>query len=365
MRYLDELDWVSAMAQFERVLSLDPRNVDAYLGLAEAYCYQRRLPEAVELLRGGFELTGDELLQLRLTRLEAVEPMSVEELIRGVLGKASGELTDADFASVRVLDITNRAVTDISLLSRCTGLEELYMASNFVTDLSPLAGLSSLGRLCAVDNRIGDFGFLTSLSGLTNLELSVTQDELDLIASLESVRYVRLYGEITDLSPLAGLSQLVSLSVSEYPAGYSSRYIQSLSNPAWTPGKTRLDLSPLEGLSSLISLRIEYFVVEDVSVLTKLGQLVDLVLISTRTEELSPIGELTSLRRLQLTGFPELDLACIAPLTGLEYLTLGYCGIEDISILAGFAELRELGLYGNPIADWSPVAHIAAVDGRT
>ncbi len=78
-RYLDELDWESAIASFERILKIDPKNVEAYLGLYEAYEQLGRRDEGARILREGFELTGDERMRMILDELDFLASASTPE----------------------------------------------------------------------------------------------------------------------------------------------------------------------------------------------------------------------------------------------------------------------------------------------
>ena len=68
-KYLVEMEYERAIAEFNKVIELDPMNADAYLGLAEAYEKSGDIDKAVETLKKGYELTGDERLQARLALL--------------------------------------------------------------------------------------------------------------------------------------------------------------------------------------------------------------------------------------------------------------------------------------------------------
>ena len=56
-RYLLEEDYEQAVAAFEIVIEIDPKNVDAYLGLAEAYVSVDELKNAVRTLEKAAEQT--------------------------------------------------------------------------------------------------------------------------------------------------------------------------------------------------------------------------------------------------------------------------------------------------------------------
>ena len=98
-------------------------------------------------------------------------------------------------------------------LQRFPGLRLLSVSQTDISDLSPLAGLSALQSLDCSYTRVSDLGPLAGLSALQSLDCSYTQ--------------------VSDLGPLAGLSALQWLNCSY----------------------TRVsDLGPLAGLSALQSL---------------------------------------------------------------------------------------------------------------
>ena len=102
-------------------------------------------------------------------------------------------------------------------IKKMTYIKELLISGNEITDLSPLSGLTNLRMLEVDNNEITD---LSPISGLTNLEfLSI------------------LYSKITDLSPISGLTNLSSL------------YIRS--------EKKITDISPLSGLRNIRTISIE------------------------------------------------------------------------------------------------------------
>jgi hypothetical protein len=101
--------------------------------------------------------------------------------------------------------------------SRATSLELYHNNNSNITDLSPLAGLSNLTELDLSSNNIND---LTPLAGLTNL----TSLWLD-------------YNNITDITPLVGLTNLTELDL----------YKNNIT-----------DISALAGLTNLTSLWLDF-----------------------------------------------------------------------------------------------------------
>ena len=74
----------------------------------------------------------------------------------------------AGLTELRVLNLGDNAVADLAPLSGLTGLRVLDLSSNAVADVGPLAGLTGLERLDLSGNRIAD---VSALSGLTRLEV--------------------------------------------------------------------------------------------------------------------------------------------------------------------------------------------------
>ena len=71
-RYLDDLDYERAIAAFEQVIEIDPKNVDAYMGLAEAYIGLGDYEKAIKILKEGEDETDDDDLYDYRKELETV-----------------------------------------------------------------------------------------------------------------------------------------------------------------------------------------------------------------------------------------------------------------------------------------------------
>lgn len=71
-KYLIELSYDKAVIEFTEAINIDPNNVDAYLGLAEAYEKIGDIPKAIEWLENGFSITGDPQIKEMLDRLRTL-----------------------------------------------------------------------------------------------------------------------------------------------------------------------------------------------------------------------------------------------------------------------------------------------------
>ncbi len=71
-KYLIELSYDKAVIEFTEAINIDPNNVEAYLGLAEAYEKIGDIPKAIEWLEKGFAVTGDPQIKEMLDRLRVL-----------------------------------------------------------------------------------------------------------------------------------------------------------------------------------------------------------------------------------------------------------------------------------------------------
>ena len=234
-RFLWEQNYEQAVIEFEKVLEIEPMNVDAYLGLADAYIGLGDTEKALEALRKGFELTGDPRLQAKIDELtNANEPES------GSMGFVTIAGWEYDVATTTNLYLKEKGLTDedMKALAGLTRLEDLDLGGNEISDLTPLAGLTKLERLDFYNNEISD---ITPLAGLTKLErLWLRESQISDLTPLAGLtKLERLWlreSQISDLTPLAGLTNLTELYLWENQIS---------------------DITPLAGLTKLEGVRLD------------------------------------------------------------------------------------------------------------
>lgn len=88
-KYLAELDYEQAIIEFEKAIGIEPKNVEAYLGMAEAYEGLENIDKVIEVLEKGYEITGDDKV------LEALQFLMGEQEIE----ESSTELTETEESS--------------------------------------------------------------------------------------------------------------------------------------------------------------------------------------------------------------------------------------------------------------------------
>jgi len=204
-------------------------------------------------------------------------------------------------------------LTDISILSSFTGLEELVLIENQITDISSLAALTNLRLLDLSTNAITDISPLAHTTALQTLSLA--------------------NNDIHDISPLAGLYQLTSLNL--------------LSN------KNIATVNPLASLTNLETLILDNVPVgNEISALANKHELRDLSMANAQLTTITPLSELTLLTSLNLRDNDIRDLSPLSRLARLKTLDLqSNFNVTSIQPLTGLIQLKELDIQNVPVGE--------------
>lgn len=190
---------------------------------------------------------------------------TLETRVRSALGVGNGHaITCGDMASLRTLDVGNSCCdrlppNNLVGLEWAIGLEELVVRYSEVSDLSPLANLPRLRSLSVTKSNIAD---LTPLSTVTTLEVLNAGNNF-----------------ITDLSPIAGNTALTVLDLNN---------------------NSSLESDDLEDLEQLVSLQtLQIFNIGGIVTLEPLSPLVSLEILGanyTRITNLDGLQDMPNLR---------------------------------------------------------------------
>ena len=237
------------------------------------------------------------------------------------------------------LDSSQLANADIEPLRYMVNLQSLRMVPMTLTpgenyclpgntsDLSALAGLTNLTNLSLYSNQIKDISVLAGLTNLVELNLGNNQ--------------------ISDISAVAELTNLQSLDLA---------------------GSQINDINALAGLTNLNVLNLRETYISDISPLAELKNLKILNLFNSRDiynhnqiKEITTLSRLTNLSILALGGNQINDISALAGLTNLTHLDLCLNQISDISPLAGLKNLAKLDLRENLITDMKQIEKLREV----
>lgn len=171
---------------------------------------------------------------------------------------------------------------------------------------------------------------------------SITQDDLDALAAASTRDYGLTCSGVTSLEGLQYLNdpELWTLSAS---SGQVS------------------DLTPLAGLTSLRNLFIQDNQISDIGPLAGLANLRYLDLTNNNITSVTPLSGLIMLQTLQLSNNQISDLAPLTGLTALKYLDVSSNKITDVTPLASLTALPWLDVSGNQVTDITPLAGLTAL----
>ena len=177
-------------------------------------------------------------------------------------------------------------------------------------------------------------------------------------------------GEIATLTRLearnAGINDLTGLG---HATNLTSLWLgdKEVAGKGWINSNSIKDLSPLAGLTNLTSLNLSQNNITDLSPLAELTNLTWLDIGGNNLSNISPVAELTNLTALRLWRNNIFDISPVADLTHLTELNLDYNNITDVSFLVantGLGRGDTVYVRGNPLSYQSIHTHIPALQSR-
>ncbi len=293
------------------------------------------------------------------------------------------------------LDLSEKGISDISVLSQCTKLETLNLTGNEIEDLSPLLDLQELTWLSLWNNKITDISPLLSLTKLEYLDIE--ENEIENISALSGMTALeKLYtgkNPLQSINTVYGLTSLKSLGLKE--AGLTDEDIEGLS--ALT-GLTELMLEDNEELSektmdalkealpnctithselkaSGVVLGILEFEIdetevsapdlgiEDISTVANFTDIVSLDLNSNLISDISALSGLTTLESLDLSGNYIESVSALSGLTAMQELNLDYnTNLSSLSGLSSMGSLKSLDLSHTAVTDLSALSSLRSLE---
>ena len=246
---------------------------------------------------------------------------------------------------------------DILDLKYMINLRYLNLDNNDLTDLSPVSGLTDLEQINVNNNP--DLTDLSPLAGLTEL------------------RNVNFNGSpVADYSFMAGMTKLEYVQLDNVQEDMDLSFLSGLTNvkSIFINGNIS-DLSFLSGMTGLQSLNLNVspsLEELDLSFAANMTELTQLQIYNYRQDtvsvtDLTPLAGLTKLQMLDIPAEVK-SLAPLAGLTELQSLNLqtrnrngSYYPLTDISALSGMTKLTTLSLALGDVKDLSPVSGLTSL----
>lgn len=296
----------------------------------------------------------------------------LEATVRAEVQKPNGPLTSSDVAGLSFLATPSVTSLDgIECLTDLTSLDLGSLPPGKIKDLSPLASLLKLEDISLARNPIASLEPLGKLPKLSQIFLSHVPVELDLtpLATAPTLSYLDIDADtVKDLAPLGSVSTLRSLHFRNgtllTPTGVAA--LQSLEELD-APGVFS-DATPLAGLSRLQKLRISNRVLSNFALLGGLVNLRLLDINATGVNDIAPVAQMPKLVAFFAHGDQITDISALRGLGQLSLVDLIGNQITDLTPLADNASLSSgsfVYVLQNPLVCAAQAANIQAMQNRS
>lgn len=270
------------------------------------------------------------------------EPL-IEQAVRMAVGKTGGEaLTEEDLSTVEGLyifadtvvgneDEFYNAVNDwyaensgssgprgsivtVEDLSQLPNLKAIFIAAEQISDISPLAGLTQLEKLEFKHNDISDISALEGMEHLWRVGLNSNP--------------------VTDLSVLCSLPNLRFLDLCDV-SDYDGAILERLGKVDFLDISNRTDSWQHLGIRSIMELKLGWTGINSLEWLSGVSGLTTLELQHTSITSLESIEQHTQLETLRLSGNAIEDFTPLLSLPALRQVTLSEDQAENAAVLEG------------------------------
>ena len=399
-RYMEDLDYNSAVEAYNEALLIDPKNTQAYMGLAQAYSGIQDYDQAEVAYRQLLDLdTGNTEgyrqlaeLYIRLEKLEEAKTLlesAIKQTDNEELKELYGEMTPkAPTFSLQAgsydtyQEVSIQAENSEHIIYYTVDGSEPSMDSSVYTE--PVILTSGHTQLKAMvissrgyqsDTASAEYDITVTPTEVTfadsvieeavrnelnlNYNEKITTDHTAQVRQLSIVGHSSLSSQYYQQSPVFTEDQYF-INFSTYSTMGQVTTLEDLSTMpflkrlhlAWQENTSLSGLSSATNLEELSLIRMNMTTLEPVSGLTKLKKL---NVEWNRISDLTPLSGLTSLTSLNVWGNQVTDLAPISGLKALTYLDFSRNRVQDISAVAELNSLESLWMYDNEVSDFSPL----------
>ncbi len=108
-KYLAEMNYEQAIVEFDKILEIDPMNVEAYLGKAQAYYEMGDIDKAIEILEYALSLVDDERIREKLNELKLIRnpPPVVTQPVEPEVEVVDNGYVEYEILAVSELELRN------------------------------------------------------------------------------------------------------------------------------------------------------------------------------------------------------------------------------------------------------------------
>lgn len=350
-KYLLEGKYEEAILAFEKAIQIDPKNVDARIGLAKAYVATEKLDEAEKVLKEALELVQDRPeVYIELAKVYILEGQT-DEAIKLL---EQGYETTKDEKIKKLLDeIKSNPEGAVDIIQEQTKPAERHMieSKDIKKEVVNFEDKEFEKYVREKINKENGEIFNTDLMRITSIALNHGNSLVDIDDS-ENVLVIDKI-QMRTFNDLKHFPKLKSLQITDLKIDLKDLHLEELNSLTGLclENTQTIDLSALSGLKNLTSFYMYNSQVSDISVLSGLTNLKYLGFDNTPISEISALKGLTKLERLDLVKCSISDISALAGLTNLKHLDLARNQIKDISALRNLTNLESIVLDENPISD--------------
>lgn len=265
---------------------------------AADYAFLAEMPHLKNLSLSGCSLSSDALKYIGgCTELETLD------LSNCGISNISALST---LNQLKVLNLDDNSINNLTALGKCTALEELHICRNAVTALTPLASLSnlkildvslnsidtiapiikctSLSELNVSDNKLTDLEGIGSLKNLTSLIAS--ENEIESVEGIEKCTKLEVFNLannlLIDISGLANIKTLTDINIDYNDVLEVPDFVDDCALVSFSAAHNFLeDCEGLSGLPNLNYVNMDYNNIRDISCLLDCNCLVQVNVFGT------------------------------------------------------------------------------------
>ncbi|MBE6901951.1 MAG: tetratricopeptide repeat protein [Ruminococcaceae bacterium] len=356
-RYLDKKDYEQAIIRFEKLLEIDPYNVDAYLGMAEALTALDRADEAKDILEKAADKIKDkdDLKKINEALTEVQPPEESEEQT-----PPTAESTDTAEAPETTTLPTAPTVEAVPATQEAEQTEDAAQSAEAAeTAETTEAATSETAENAAMPEN-------------TDTEIIYGDPE---ILAIEQMLKDHLEGNGTlDTSKLADITRL-QMHYSSYISvvcGNKGGTKLDVARVTYSPFDSGFNLKLTDGSSLSYSMHTDIapyehdrIANEELALVNYMPDLEYLALTSVCIDDLSPLASLDKLTDLHIAcnSAESMDISVLKEIPTIKSLTLSRAYARDHSVIEEMTQLEKLtlGKFNTPDIDFTVLKNLRSL----